>query len=163
LSPPLARAWRYSSRLFLQAYTICGTVRYSTSGPNWMRPLAKALHIIYRPAALLVAASGTWGWLNRWMYTHTSGGQAEVVDEPAQGDESGEDGAGDDCAGKAALLGVGGGLRLGLPPRRGRRRGRDGGEGGGTGRALVGCQVEAVGAHGEVLTALTGYGFGHGG
>ncbi|MGW3400134.1 hypothetical protein [Streptomyces zhihengii] len=85
LSPALAHALRWGSRSFLGFYTGLGTVRYTSSGPNWVRPLAKVLHVIYRPAALLVAASGTWGWLNRWMYTHTSGpSAADRINTPKQ-------------------------------------------------------------------------------
>lgn len=73
LSPPLAHAWRWGSRAFLNWHMAVGTIRYSTAGPNWMRACAKVIHVLYSPAARAVAATGSWGWLNRWMYQHTSG------------------------------------------------------------------------------------------
>ncbi|PNE41608.1 hypothetical protein [Streptomyces noursei] len=71
-NPVLARVWRYGSRGLLNAHMVLGSIRYSTIGPNWLRPLAKVLHIVYSPAARMLAWAGTWGWLNRWMYQHTS-------------------------------------------------------------------------------------------
>lgn len=71
-SPVAARLWRHGSRAFLKAHMALGSVRYSGPGPAWARPLARLLHTITSPAARLVAASGSWGWLNSWMYRHTS-------------------------------------------------------------------------------------------
>ncbi|MFJ9410829.1 hypothetical protein [Streptomyces sp. NPDC101393] len=71
-SPLLARGWRYGGRALMRAHMALGNIRYSTLGPNWVRPLAKVLHLITTPAARVMAWMGTWGWLNRWMYQHTS-------------------------------------------------------------------------------------------
>ncbi|WP_207309707.1 hypothetical protein, partial [Streptomyces kasugaensis] len=71
-SPLLAHGLRYGSRALLRAHMALGTIRFSTLGPNWVRPLAKVLHLITTPAARALAWTGTWGWLNRWMYQHTS-------------------------------------------------------------------------------------------
>ncbi|MGY1439510.1 hypothetical protein [Streptomyces reniochalinae] len=76
-SPLLARAWRHGSRGFIAAHMALGSIRYSNRGPNWLRPLAKVLHAITTPAARAVAWTGGIGWLNRWMYQHTS-------DQPAR-------------------------------------------------------------------------------
>lgn len=76
-SPLLARAWRYGSRGLLAAHMALGSIRYSNRGPNWLRPLAKVFHVLTTPAARAIAWSGSIGWLNRWMYQHTS-------DQPAR-------------------------------------------------------------------------------
>lgn len=73
-SPLLARAWRYGTRGVLNAHMALGSVRYSTIGPNWLRPLSRVFHTLTTPAARVLAWAGTLGWLNRWMYQHTSGG-----------------------------------------------------------------------------------------
>ncbi|WP_030892586.1 hypothetical protein [Streptomyces sp. NRRL S-1868] len=73
-SPLLARAWRYGSRGVLRAHMALGNVRWSTIGPNWLRPLARVFHTLTAPAARVVAWAGQLGWLNRWMYQHTGGG-----------------------------------------------------------------------------------------
>ncbi|WP_432106443.1 hypothetical protein [Streptomyces sp. AA1529] len=70
-SPVLARAWRYGSRGVLRAHMALGNVRFSTIGPNWLRPLARLFHTLSAPAARAVAWAGTLGWLNTWMYRHT--------------------------------------------------------------------------------------------
>ncbi|WP_228981233.1 hypothetical protein [Streptomyces sp. DH12] len=77
LSPLLAHACRRGTRAFLTAHLRLGTVRYTAGGPNWARPLAKVLHVLGTPLARTLAATGSWGWLNRWMYRHTSGPTAE--------------------------------------------------------------------------------------
>ncbi|RCG20778.1 hypothetical protein DTL70_21120 [Streptomyces diacarni] len=73
-SPLLARAWRYGSRAVLHGHMALGNVRFSTIGPNWLRPLARLFHTLATPAARAVAWAGTLGWLNTWMYKHTSAG-----------------------------------------------------------------------------------------
>ncbi|MFI0156210.1 hypothetical protein [Streptomyces lydicus] len=70
-SPVLARVWRYSARGFLQLHMALGSVRYTNAGPNWLHPMAGLLHTITSPLAKAIAVTGSWGWLNRWMYTHT--------------------------------------------------------------------------------------------
>ncbi|WP_164492761.1 hypothetical protein [Streptomyces lydicus] len=71
-SPLLAHAWRYGSRALLNGHLALGSVRFSTVGPNWLRPLARVFHTLTTPAARALAWAGSWGWLNRWMYRHTS-------------------------------------------------------------------------------------------
>lgn len=78
-TPLLARAWRLGSRGLLKAHMALGSVRFSTMGPNWLRPLARVLHTLTTPAARALAWTGTWGWLNRWMYRHTGGGSTPTV------------------------------------------------------------------------------------
>ncbi|MFD8366007.1 hypothetical protein [Streptomyces hygroscopicus] len=78
-SPLLANAWRLGSRSLLRAHMALGSVRFSTIGPNWLRPLARVLHTLTTPAARVLAWTGTWGWLNRWMYRHTGGGTSPTV------------------------------------------------------------------------------------
>ncbi|MFF3748632.1 hypothetical protein [Streptomyces kronopolitis] len=73
-SPLLAHAWRYGARALLNGHLALGSVRFSTVGPNWLRPLARVFHTLTTPAARALAWAGTWGWLNRWMYRHTGGG-----------------------------------------------------------------------------------------
>ncbi|MFI9077665.1 hypothetical protein ACIGW8_14455 [Streptomyces sioyaensis] len=73
-SPLLAHAWRYGSRALLNGHLALGSVRFSTAGPNWLRPLARVFHTLTTPAARALAWAGTWGWLNRWMYRHTGAG-----------------------------------------------------------------------------------------
>lgn len=78
-SPLLANAWRLGSRGLLKAHMALGSVRFSTMGPNWLRPLARVLHTLTTPAARALAWTGTWGWLNRWMYRHTGGGSTPTA------------------------------------------------------------------------------------
>lgn len=73
-SPLLAHAWRYGSRALLNGHLALGSVRFSTVGPNWLRPLARVFHTLTTPAARALAWAGTWGWLNRWIYRHTGAG-----------------------------------------------------------------------------------------
>ncbi|WP_199896482.1 hypothetical protein [Streptomyces niger] len=73
-SPLLAHAWRLGSRVLLNGHLALGSVRFSTVGPNWLRPLARVFHTLTTPAARALAWAGTWGWLNRWMYRHTGAG-----------------------------------------------------------------------------------------
>ncbi|MEV0600995.1 hypothetical protein AB0I82_17090 [Streptomyces sp. NPDC050315] len=73
-SPLLAHAWRLGSRALLNGHLALGSVRFSTMGPNWLRPLARVFHTLTTPAARALAWAGTWGWLNRWMYRHTGVG-----------------------------------------------------------------------------------------
>ncbi|MEV0602187.1 hypothetical protein AB0I82_23175 [Streptomyces sp. NPDC050315] len=75
-SPLLAHAWRYGSRALLNGHLALGSIRFSTAGPNWLRPLARVFHTLTTPAARALAWAGTWGWLNRWMYRHTGGGSS---------------------------------------------------------------------------------------
>lgn len=70
-TPLLAHAWRYGSRALLNGHLALGSVRFSTVGPNWLRPLARVFHTLTTPAARALAWAGSWGWLNRWMYRHT--------------------------------------------------------------------------------------------
>ncbi|MEU9947088.1 hypothetical protein [Streptomyces sp. NPDC047939] len=72
ISPPLAFLWRHGTRGLLAAHMALGTIRYTHAGPNWVHPLAAVFHTITSPAARLVHATGSWTWLNRWMYQHTA-------------------------------------------------------------------------------------------
>lgn len=72
LSKPLAHTWRRTTRGVLAAHMFLGTIRYTSAGPNWLRPMAAVLHAITSPVARTLAATGSWGWLNRWMYQHTA-------------------------------------------------------------------------------------------
>ncbi|MEW1752071.1 hypothetical protein [Streptomyces angustmyceticus] len=81
-SPLLAHAWRYGSRALLNAHLALGSVRFSTAGPNWLRPLARVFHTLTTPAARALAWAGTWGWLNRWMYRHTGAGTTPTSPKP---------------------------------------------------------------------------------
>ncbi|MGW2844654.1 hypothetical protein [Streptomyces sp. NPDC001274] len=67
-----AHVWRFGSHTFTRAHMLLGTIRYTDIGPNWARPLAKLLHTVTSPVARLIHASGTWGWLNKWMYRNTT-------------------------------------------------------------------------------------------
>lgn len=73
-STPLAYAWRYGSRAFLSLHMGLGSVRYTGAGPNWIRPLARVMHACTSPFARALAHTGSWGWLNAWIYTRTGGG-----------------------------------------------------------------------------------------
>lgn len=74
-STPLAYAWRYTSHAFLSLHMALGSVRYTGAGPNWLKPLAMTLHACTSPFARAVAWSGSWSWLNTWIYTRTGGGR----------------------------------------------------------------------------------------
>ncbi|MGW1409499.1 hypothetical protein [Streptomyces sp. NPDC002403] len=67
-----AHVWRYGTHAFNRAHMMLGTIRYADLGPNWVRPLAKLLHAVTSPVARLIHATGSWNWLNRWMYRNTT-------------------------------------------------------------------------------------------
>jgi hypothetical protein len=53
-------------------HVVLGSVRLSTAGPNWLRPLARVMFWCTTPMARVVAASRSWGWLNRWLYRNAT-------------------------------------------------------------------------------------------
>ncbi|MFG3244223.1 hypothetical protein [Streptomyces sp. NPDC048157] len=67
-----AHVWRFGSQAFTRAHMMLGTIRYADLGPNWVRPLAKLLHAVTSPVARLIHATGSWNWLNKWMYRNTT-------------------------------------------------------------------------------------------
>lgn len=73
-APVVAHTWRAASRVLLNAHMALGNIRYSTNGPNWLRPLARLFHTVTSPGARLLAAAGTWDRLNQWVYRHTNAG-----------------------------------------------------------------------------------------
>ncbi|MFF8458819.1 hypothetical protein ACF06T_30290 [Streptomyces albidoflavus] len=84
ISKPLAHAYRTGARWFLKAHLRLGTRRYTAAGPNWMRPLTRLLHVVTSPAARLVSATGSWTWLNKWIYRHTTPGALNRVNPNPQ-------------------------------------------------------------------------------
>ncbi|MFJ1827336.1 hypothetical protein [Streptomyces sp. NPDC088178] len=72
VSKAAAFVWRYGTQAFNRAHMLLGTIRYADLGPNWVRPLAKLLHAVTSPVARLIHATGSWNWLNRWMYRNTT-------------------------------------------------------------------------------------------
>lgn len=64
----MANVMRWGGRMILSANTALGTVRYSTMGPNWLRPLSRVLHFATAPLAALVNRTRSWTWLNAWVY-----------------------------------------------------------------------------------------------
>lgn len=71
-SPLLAHTVRFASRAILHSHMLLGTIRYTSAGPNWLRPFTRLLHVVSSPVARLVAASGSWGWMNSWIYRNTT-------------------------------------------------------------------------------------------
>ncbi|MFF9787182.1 hypothetical protein [Streptomyces nigrescens] len=71
-SPLLAHTVRFASRAILHSHMLLGTIRYTSAGPNWLRPLTRLLHIVTSPIARLVATSGSWRWMNSWIYRNTT-------------------------------------------------------------------------------------------
>ncbi|MEU6016986.1 hypothetical protein ABZ826_23925 [Streptomyces sp. NPDC047515] len=67
-----AHVWRFGTHAFNRAHMMLGTIRYADLGPNWVRPLAKLLHAVTSPVARLIHATGSWNWLNKWMYRNTT-------------------------------------------------------------------------------------------
>ncbi|MEU4502640.1 hypothetical protein [Streptomyces sp. NPDC024089] len=67
-----AHVWRFGTQTFTRAHMLLGTIRYADLGPNWVRPLAKLLHAVTSPVARLIHATGSWNWLNKWMYRNTT-------------------------------------------------------------------------------------------
>lgn len=74
ISRPAAHLWRHGTRAVLAAHMLLGTIRYTNAGPNWVRPIARLMHAMTSPAARLLAATGSWSWLNQWMYRNTTNG-----------------------------------------------------------------------------------------
>ncbi|MFF9204401.1 hypothetical protein ACF1AE_21780 [Streptomyces sp. NPDC014986] len=64
----VANVMRWGGRMILSVNTALGTVRYSTMGPNWLRPLSRVLHFATSPLADLVNRTRSWTWLNAWVY-----------------------------------------------------------------------------------------------
>ncbi|MGW1468571.1 hypothetical protein ACWCPT_30020 [Streptomyces sp. NPDC002308] len=71
LSKVGAVAWRFGTQAFNRAHMLLGNIRYSDIGPNWVRPMARLFHALTSPVARLIHKTGSWGWLNRWMYGNT--------------------------------------------------------------------------------------------
>ncbi|MFJ2752677.1 hypothetical protein [Streptomyces sp. NPDC087297] len=69
----LAHSMRWGGRMFLSAHSLLGSIRHSTMGPNWLRPLAQFLYWASSPLAKLVTVSRSWSWLNVWIYRKTGG------------------------------------------------------------------------------------------
>ncbi|MDX3165865.1 hypothetical protein PV516_18945 [Streptomyces scabiei] len=65
----MANSMRWGGRLILWGNSVLGAVRYSTVGPNWLKPLSKVLFWATSPLAKLVNVSRSWTWLNTWIYT----------------------------------------------------------------------------------------------
>ncbi|WP_331723451.1 hypothetical protein [Streptomyces atratus] len=72
VSKAAAFVWRYGTQAFNRAHMMLGTIRYADLGPNWVRPLAKLFHAVTSPVARLIHATGSWNWLNKWMYRNTT-------------------------------------------------------------------------------------------
>ncbi|MGW3308328.1 hypothetical protein ACWDG9_17280 [Streptomyces sp. NPDC001073] len=70
--PLAARFIRHATSMITGLHVILGSVRLSTAGPNWLRPMARVLFWCTTPLARVVAASRSWGWLNRWMYRNAT-------------------------------------------------------------------------------------------
>lgn len=64
----LANTMRWGGRAMLSMHSALGSVRYSSAGPNWVRPLSKVLFWATSPMAKLITVSRTWSWLNSWVY-----------------------------------------------------------------------------------------------
>ncbi|MER6253617.1 hypothetical protein ABT224_19905 [Streptomyces sp. NPDC001584] len=67
----LAHTMRWGGRLLLSSHSFLGSIRHSTMGPNWLRPLAQVLYWATSPLAKLVTVSRSWSWLNVWIYRTT--------------------------------------------------------------------------------------------
>ncbi|THA29200.1 hypothetical protein E6R18_25145 [Streptomyces sp. A1277] len=76
ITTPVSRAaahtWRIGTQIFTRAHMVLGSIRYTDLGPNWARPLLKLAHAITTPVARLIHATGSWNWLNLWMYRNTT-------------------------------------------------------------------------------------------
>ncbi|MEV6404075.1 hypothetical protein AB0M58_14160 [Streptomyces bobili] len=70
--PLAARFIRRATSMITGLHVVLGSVRLSTAGPNWLRPMARVLFWCTTPLARVVAASRSWGWLNRWMYRNAT-------------------------------------------------------------------------------------------
>jgi hypothetical protein len=70
--PLAARFIRSATSMITGLHVVLGSVRLSTAGPNWLRPLARVLFWCTTPLARVVAASRSWGWLNRWLYRNAT-------------------------------------------------------------------------------------------
>ncbi|MFF4409839.1 hypothetical protein [Streptomyces sp. NPDC001404] len=76
----LANAMRIGGRITLRVHSALGRVRYSTIGPNWLRPLSRLLYWATSPLAKLVTVSRSWSWLNAWVYRTAT---ARPIPKPA--------------------------------------------------------------------------------
>jgi len=72
LSRTAAHLWRFGTQTFNQAHMALGSFRYTNVGPNWVRPIARLMHAVTSPVARLIHATGSWNWLNLWMYRNTT-------------------------------------------------------------------------------------------
>ncbi|MEU3593014.1 hypothetical protein [Streptomyces filamentosus] len=63
-----ANVMRVGGRWILATHTFLGTIRLSTKGPNWLRPLSRVLHWATSPLAMVVNISRRWTWLSTWIY-----------------------------------------------------------------------------------------------
>ncbi|MEJ8654759.1 hypothetical protein WKI65_43675 [Streptomyces sp. MS1.AVA.3] len=64
----LANVMRVGGRWMLSVNSALGSIRHSTMGPNWLKPLSKVLFWATSPLAKLVNVSRSWSWLNAWVY-----------------------------------------------------------------------------------------------
>ncbi|MER5302279.1 hypothetical protein ABT039_22855 [Streptomyces lasiicapitis] len=64
----LANVMRVGGRALLSINTFLGGIRYSTAGPNWLKPLSNVLFWATSPLARLVNVTRTWSWLNSWIF-----------------------------------------------------------------------------------------------
>lgn len=71
-SKVLANGIRWGRRGVMALHSALGMVRSSTLGPNWLRPMARVLYWASSPLARLSSASGSWGWLQGWIYRHAT-------------------------------------------------------------------------------------------
>ncbi|MFD6534993.1 hypothetical protein [Streptomyces goshikiensis] len=71
-SKVLANGIRWGRRGVMALHSALGMVRSSTLGPNWLRPMARLLYWATTPLARLASASGSWGWLQGWIYKHAT-------------------------------------------------------------------------------------------
>ncbi|WP_372412648.1 hypothetical protein [Streptomyces luteireticuli] len=78
----LANVLRFGGRTVLRVHTALKGVRFSTLGPNWLRPLSRVLSWATSPAAALVTLSRKWGWLNAWIYKTATSRPASAAAGP---------------------------------------------------------------------------------
>lgn len=71
-SKVLAHGFRWGRRAVMVVHSALGMVRSSTLGPNWLRPMARVLYWASTPLARLASASGSWGWLQGWIYKNAT-------------------------------------------------------------------------------------------
>ncbi|MFD5881061.1 hypothetical protein [Streptomyces yangpuensis] len=67
----LAHSLRWGGRIILTTHSFLGSIRHSTIGPNWLRPLSRLLYWATSPLAKLITVTRSWTWLNTWIYRTT--------------------------------------------------------------------------------------------